>query len=108
MRNSKDATATYQPKVYGDVPPATFAERMAVCDTCPQRRFNRCDVAKQMVTILARNGKQQCYRWPGDQSATIDLPSESAEESPQQHRVIQQPEKKNIGRMVVVTSYFNP
>ena len=71
MRHSEDIIATYQPKVFGDVTPTTFAERMTVCGNCQQRRFNRCAVAKQLVTILARKGDNQCFHWPGDQQVTF-------------------------------------
>lgn len=108
MWSSKEVVSTYQPAVFGDVSRQLFADRLTVCDTCSQRRLSSCGIARQLVSILARQGKQHCYRWPGDRSATIDLPSESAEELPIQNRNVPRAAHRTIERLVVITSHFNP
>lgn len=71
--NSVQATLNYRPSTDRDCDPQQFADRLDVCQSCEARSTNRCGLANQVVSVLARRKSSHCPKrsWPGETPLTL-------------------------------------
>jgi hypothetical protein len=98
------AASKYRPAGSADVAPKQFLERVSICQTCPQRRANRCHLAGQLVSVQARRKSSSCPKrlWPGD-----PVPVIASQPSPLPIELKRLPPRP-IETVEVITTYFNP
>ncbi len=89
------------------------AERLKACQECQQRRGNRCRLANQIVSVLARMSNASCPigRWSNPVAATTkNRPSKPALIQPAAPSRTAYPAApyRPINRLAAVTCHYNP
>ncbi len=87
-------------------------DRFQACQQCPQRRGNRCRLANQIVSILARMPTAKCPlgRWK-ESTKNVGVPTQPNVTSPpaaSSGMAYPKTKSRSINRLAAVTSHFNP
>jgi hypothetical protein len=89
-----------------------ISERLSACQNCGQRQRNRCRLANQIVSVLARMPGAECPigRWSNPAKRNTMRPQTKAAAKPEALPAFEYPQAphRTIKRLAAVTCHYNP